>query len=177
MTMVYAALVGVAVMLASVGAAAQPSQVIIVRHAERAADPSGDPSLSPDGVARADLLAQTLGVSNIRAIITTHFKRTQETAAPLAQRLGITPAVIPIRRGELTAQINEVVQAVQQTAGVVLVVGHSDTVPGIVARLSTSQPMKLCETSFSNLFIATPGAAALQLKYGKPDAAPGPGCQ
>ena len=133
--------------------------------------------MSPDGVARAALLAQTLGASNVRTIITTHFKRTQETAAPLAQQQGITPAVIPIRRGELAAHISEVVQAARQAAGVVLVVGHSDTVPGIVAGLSTSQPIKLCETSFSNIFIATPGLAALQMKYGKPDVAPGPGCQ
>jgi phosphohistidine phosphatase SixA len=173
----YTALAGLAMVLAAFGAAAQPSQVIIVRHAERAADPSGDPSLSPDGVARAALLAQTLGASNVRTIITTHFKRTQETAAPLAQQQGITPAVIPIRRGELAAHISEVVQAARQAAGVVLVVGHSDTVPGIVAGLSKSQPMKLCETSFSNIFIATLGLAALQLKYGKPDVAPGPGCQ
>lgn len=41
-------------LLASGLAVAMPSQVIIVRHAERAAEPKDDPALSPEGVARAD---------------------------------------------------------------------------------------------------------------------------
>ena len=63
---------------------------------------------------------------------------------------------------------------------VVVVVGHSNTVAAVVAGLSASQPQVLCESTFSNLFVTTPGvpgAPALQLKYGKPDEAPAAGCQ
>ena len=41
-------------------ARAEPSLVIVVRHAERAPEPRGDPSLSAAGNQRAQLLADTL---------------------------------------------------------------------------------------------------------------------
>jgi phosphohistidine phosphatase SixA len=159
---------------------AEPSQVIVVRHAERAQEPKDDPALSQEGQQRADLLALVLASANVQAIVTTHYRRTQETAAPLAKRLGIVPTVFPVRRGEQSAHVAEVVAAVRSLSGVVLVVGHSNTVAGIVAGLSSSTPAPLCETTFANLFVSTltsPASPAVQLKYGKPDVAPSPGCQ
>ncbi|MBH9552770.1 SixA phosphatase family protein [Inhella gelatinilytica] len=158
-------------------AAAEPTQVIVVRHAERAAEPRDDPPLSPEGVARAELLAEMLQAANVTAIVTTAYRRTQETAAPLAKKRGLAPTIIPVRRGELPAHIAEVAAAVRQASGAVLVVGHSNTVTEIVAALSGSKPSPLCETSFSNLFVLSPNAPALQLKFGKPDAAAAAGCQ
>lgn len=161
-------------------AMAEPTQVIVVRHAERAAEPKDDPALSPDGVARAEQLAETLRLAQVGTIFTTHYRRTQETAGPLARKLGLKPQVLTIRKGELPAHIAEVAAEVRKASGVVLVVGHSNTVAGIVAALSASRPMILCETSFSHLFVVTPGEPArpaLQLSYGKPDVAPEPGCQ
>lgn len=167
-------------LLATGLATAMPTQVIVVRHAERAAEPKDDPTLSPEGVQRAELLAATLATANVQTIITTHYRRTQETAAPLARRLGLTPVVVPVRRGEQAAHIQEVLAKLREASGVVLVVGHSNTVAGLVAGLSASTPAPLCETTFANLFITTPAvptAPALQLKYGKPDEAPAAGCQ
>ncbi len=161
-------------------ATAQPTQVFVVRHAERAAEPKDDPALSPEGAARAELLAETLAAANVRTIITTHYRRTQETAAPLAKKLGITPTVIANRPGELPAHITEVVAEARKASGVVLVVGHSNTVAGIIAGLSSSKPAQLCETTYANIFIATPAAPALpatQIKFGKLDVAPTAGCQ
>lgn len=161
-------------------AVAMPSQVIVVRHAERAAEPKDDPALSPEGVARAELLAVTLASANVQTIITTHYRRTRETAAPLARQLGLTPVAVPVRRGEQPAHIQEVLAEVRKASGVVLVVGHSNTVAALVAGLSSSTPVALCETTFANLFVTTPqvpAAPALQLKYGKPDEAPAAGCQ
>lgn len=161
-------------------ATAEPTQVIVVRHAERAPEPKDDPALSAEGVARAELLAEMLKAANVGTIITSHYRRTQETAAPLAKKLGITPTAITIRRGEIPAHINEVVAEVRKASGVVFVVGHSNTVAGIVAALSSSKPIKLCETTFSNIFIATPSTPqlpAMQIKFGKPDEAPMADCQ
>lgn len=107
-------------------------------------------------------------------------RRTHETAAPLARSLNIKPTALAIRRGELPAHIAEVVAHVRKASGIVLVVGHSNTVPDIVAALSSSKPAKLCETTFANLFVVTPSAPqgpALQLKYGKADVAPASDCQ
>ncbi len=77
--------------------------VLLVRHGESAPahpdrpfalrDGHGDPELDPVGVAQAEALAQRLGAERIDAIYVTSLRRTQETAAPLAARLGITPIV------------------------------------------------------------------------------------
>src|SRR3982750_35353 len=72
---------------------AQPV-VVIVRHAEKAANGGNDPDLSSAGRARADTLARILKDSAITAIFTTEFKRTQETAAPTAISIHVTPTVI-----------------------------------------------------------------------------------
>ena len=168
------------VSLAVTTARAEPSLVIVVRHAERAAEPKGDPSLSAAGNQRAQLLADTLADAKPTAIITTQFRRTQETALPIAKKFGIEPTVIAIRRDALAAHIEAVVAAVRQLSGVVLVVGHSNTVAEIVAGLSAAKPMQLCETSFSNIFVVSPhaaGGAMLQFEYGQADPAPSVGCQ
>jgi len=146
------------VLCAALPAAAAPAQVIVVRHAERAAEPRDDPGLSPEGLARAALLAELLAAADVRTILTTPYRRTRETAAALAQRLGLEPTVIATRPGDSAAHIAEVAAQARQASGVVLVVGHSNTVAGIVAAVSGSPPMPLCETSHSNLLIVTPVA-------------------
>ena len=169
-----------AVCVVATPAVAQPGPVFVVRHAERAPEPKSDPAISTEGQARAEQLRHVLATADIRTIITNHYRRTQDTAAPTALHAGVTPTVIPIRRGEVSAHVAEVVAEVRKAKGAVLVVGHSNTVAAIVAGLSTSTPVELCETSFANLFVvAQPGtpAPAIQLKYGKPDVPPHPGCQ
>ena len=164
----------------SFAASAKPDQVIVVRHAERSAEPRTDPAITPDGVRRAELLARMLGAANVQMIVTTNFRRTQETAAPLARKLGLTPVVIEMRRGEVQAHMAEVIDKVEAGKGVVLVVGHTNTVSSIVEAFSETRPTPLCETSFSNMFIATPEAPllpAVQLKYGAPDPVPVGDCQ
>jgi len=66
----------------------------VVRHAEKAAD-GNDPDLSAAGQQRAEGLARILKDAEITAIFTTEFKRTQETAAPTAKELHVSPTVIP----------------------------------------------------------------------------------
>jgi len=79
--------------------------VLLVRHGESAPahpdrpfplrDGHGDPPLDPVGVEQAELLAQRLESDAITAIYVTPLVRTQQTAAPLAQRLGLTPIEEP----------------------------------------------------------------------------------
>jgi len=56
-------------------ASAQPV-VVIVRHAEKAANGGNDPDLSSAGRARADELARILKDSGITTVFATEFKRT-----------------------------------------------------------------------------------------------------
>ena len=75
---------------------AQPV-VVIVRHAEKATNGGNDPDLSSAGQARAEALARILKDSGITAIFTSEFNRTQETAAPTATSIHVTPTVVAAR--------------------------------------------------------------------------------
>lgn len=60
-------------------------------------DGHGDPHLHPDGVEQAEQMAERLATTgeSISAIYVTKLTRTQQTAAPLAKRVGIDPVVDP----------------------------------------------------------------------------------
>jgi 2,3-bisphosphoglycerate-dependent phosphoglycerate mutase len=80
-------------------------ELLLVRHGESAAaiegqsfplvDGQGDPPLHPDGEAQAERLADRLVSSGepISAIYVTSLQRTQQTAAPLAAKVGLTPRI------------------------------------------------------------------------------------
>ncbi|MEO6281002.1 histidine phosphatase family protein [Roseateles sp.] len=151
---------------------ALPDLVILVRHAERATEPAGDPALTPAGEQRAAALAEALAGLRVNAILTTQYRRTRDTAAPLAKAMGIKPQTIDAKAGHVLA----VAEAVRAQNGVVLLVGHSNTVPAILAALGGPKLPDLCETSFHHVFVLRPGAGWMQLSYGAPSAAPAAGC-
>jgi broad specificity phosphatase PhoE len=160
--------------------AAQPSTVIIVRHAERAAEPAGDPSLTEAGTQRAKDLAATLGAAKVTSVITTHLQRTQLTARPLMDATGLSPIVV---RAGGAGHADSVAAAVlrRPPGEVVLVVGHSNTVPGIIAALGGPRMPDLCDGQYSNLFILEYGADRtaprfIRAKYGAADAADSDAC-
>src|SRR5512143_3998842 len=74
--------------------AAPPTVVLLVRHAEKAAQPRQDPPLAKAGAARARALAMVARDAGVTAIITTQFERTRKTAEPTATALQITPEVV-----------------------------------------------------------------------------------
>lgn len=58
-------------------------------------DGHGDPALAPDGRQQAEAVAERLADQAVDAIYVTTLRRTAETAAPLARRLGLDPVVEP----------------------------------------------------------------------------------
>ncbi len=121
------------------------STIFVVRHAEKA-DATKDPDLSEAGRARAEALAKTLKDANITAIYATEFKRTQQTAAPLAKALGITVTILPAKdNAALIAKL-------RASTGNALVVGHGDTIPGLIKALGISDPINIGENDYDNLF-------------------------
>ena len=147
--------------------------VILVRHAEKADDHATDPVLSPAGIARAEVLAATLKDAGVSAIITTPLKRTILTAQPLAKARGITPQVMPIARDGVAQHVQAVVAAIRKfgAGDVVLVVGHSNTVPAIIAALGGPAMPVICESDYANLFVLTAdvagGVRLIRAKYGQ----------
>ncbi len=79
--------------------------LLLVRHGQSDAyvegtpfplvDGHGDPPLSELGRAQAELVCDRLAGAGVDAIYVTTLQRTVQTAAPLAERLGVTPLVEP----------------------------------------------------------------------------------
>lgn len=81
------------------------TELILVRHGEsqpavdgqpfELVEGHGDPGLSPEGWEQAGCVCARLATEQIHAIYVTTLRRTAETAAALADALGITPVVEP----------------------------------------------------------------------------------
>ena len=150
---------------------AAATTVLLVRHAEKAAEPAADPPLTADGEARAQALVQVARDAGVTAIVTTQFQRTRMTAAPLAQALGITADVVTARGPDHPREVARTI--LERHAGeTVLVVGHSNTIPEIVAALGAPHPGVIADATHDNLFVVTvpaDGKAKLvRARYGKP---------
>lgn len=156
-------------------APAPATTVILVRHAEKSSTPSADPPLTEQGEARARDLLAALRNSGVSVIITTQFLRTKSTAEPVAAALGITPEVVAASGA---THVQAVAAAIRKHAGqTVLVVGHSNTIPAIIAALGAPEPPPICDEEYDDLYVATvppAGPARLILaKYGDRSAVSG----
>jgi broad specificity phosphatase PhoE len=128
---------------------------LLVRHAERLPTPSmsDDVGLTDAGKARAERLATMLARSNVKTIFVTRFRRTQETAKPTADRLGIAPTE-ESDTDELVAKLRA------HTDETVLVVGHSDTVPDVIKAFG-GPAVTIADDEFGTLFVLAPATGAL----------------
>jgi broad specificity phosphatase PhoE len=121
----------------------------IVRHAEKL-NAESDTPLSPAGLARADILRDTLANVPLTRIFHSEKLRTRQTAAPTAAAKGITPEVY---------QTSDFVSFMQLAAdirgGKHLVVSHSNLVPDLVLHLSGIMASPIEENDFDNLYIVT----------------------
>ena len=158
-----AVVAGVALLTAAAPARAQKA-VLLVRHAEKV-DESDDPLLSAAGRSRARALARHLGTANVKAIYVTHFKRSGLTAAPLAARLGLKPIVL---HADATPKLLERMRK-DHAGDVVLVVGHTDTVPDLLRLLGHPEPVTIATPEYDNLFVVVPAKAGpptvVRLRY------------
>src|SRR3954452_21765241 len=81
------------------------TEVVLVRHGASAAavpgepfallDGHADPPLAPEGHEQARAVADRLAGDDLAALFVTPLRRTAETAAPLAERTGLEPVVVP----------------------------------------------------------------------------------
>jgi broad specificity phosphatase PhoE len=130
--------------------------VIVMRHAERL-DSSSDSPLSKVGEASAARLVSQFKYLGIKAIFVTEFARTAQTAEPLARSLGLKPIVVP------AADPASLVQRLrsQHANDVVLVIGHSNTIPRILKDLGAKEEVVITDDQYNDVYIFTPGSSVL----------------
>ncbi|HYW16488.1 MAG TPA: phosphoglycerate mutase family protein [Allosphingosinicella sp.] len=130
--------------------------VYVMRHLQKAE--GQDPALSPEGGRNAERLASWFGDDRPTAIYASTTRRARETAAPLAARLGLTVKEYDPR------DTPGLVARVKAEAGTVLVVGHSNTVPEIVAQLGGARPGDLAEKDYGDIFRVRRGGTVERLR-------------
>jgi broad specificity phosphatase PhoE len=138
-------------------AVAQPAiaadTVYVMRHLQKAE--GADPPLSAEGAANAQALATRLANSGIKAIFATSTARAMQTGEPLAKALGLAVTTYDPRDPAA------LVKAASTVNGAVVIVGHSNTVPDIVARFGGT-PVPLGEQDYGTVFVVKPGTAAVE---------------
>jgi broad specificity phosphatase PhoE len=150
-------------LFAAVSLGAQsPTVVILSRHAEKATAPANDPPLTEAGTVRAKALAAAVANANVQAVIATTTVRTRETARPAAEAAKLSIEEVPTAGG--AAHIAAVAAAVRKHPGqTVLVVGHSNTIPAIIAALGGPRMPDLCDDQYSALFTLVIDGASVKL--------------
>ena len=146
--------------------------VILVRHAEKV-DASADPVLSEAGQRRAFDLAVALGDADLTHVFTSPLQRTVLTARPAAEAHAINPEVISFEGGT-EAHVRRVADRVRALPddAVVLVVGHSNTVPLIAGALGETGPSEMRDCEYDRLIVIPVeddgNSPAVIARYGEP---------
>ena len=133
--------------------------IFVVRHAERAREgPEADIPLSKLGAEHAARLAEILKNAGVTAIYATDTTRARQTGEPLAQlaKLSIKTYDTRDEKGNMTAVPFVSKLKIDERTGVVLVVGHSNTVGDIVAACGVTEPVRLGPDDYGDLFLIVP---------------------
>lgn len=105
---------------------AKASTIYLVRHTEKAKDGTRDPALTAAGLARAAYLAEMVRDTPLHKVMSTDYQRTRSTAQAFAEQANLSV--------ELYSPDNFDVRAFAHSiAGKnAVIVGHSNTIPGLV---------------------------------------------
>jgi phosphohistidine phosphatase SixA len=163
----------------SAAAAQRETTVILVRHAEKVTTDPRDPNpgLTAAGEQRARDLARLLRRRHVAAVITTQFARTKLTGRPTADAAHVALDSMTAGR-DVQVHAAEVAELIRtRYAGkTVLVVGHSNTVPKIIAALGGPALADICDAAYGNLFtVVIPPAGAPRFTHAHYGAADPPG--
>ena len=145
----------------------------LVRHAEKQSDGSRDPELTEMGKNRAVQLGKWLQDKNIVDVWTSDYKRILGTANPLLTELGLEVNIY--HPGKLTA----LAEQLRNNHHNAFVVGHSNTVPELIANLGASKNVPPIERDeFDNIYIISipwfGKTKTIRLRFGDPYVADAP---
>ncbi len=129
--------------------------IILVRHAEKDTSVAGsttmqaDPPLLAAGKIRAEKLVELLKSYPIQSIFSTKYNRTRSTAIPIAAKLGVDIQIYdPSKQADLASLLKS------WKGKTILIVGHSNTIPGLVNLLTgSSNYPNLSDNEYDKIFL------------------------
>lgn len=111
----------------------QKRYFIVIRHAEKLSDFERDPGLSEEGLARSEKLTEILQKVPLDLVITSRFRRTQETATSVCRAKGLETQILSTDPQAIAAY------AISKTKQCALIIGHVDTVARIIDELCSQK--------------------------------------
>ncbi len=151
-------------------ASAQTTTIILFRHAEKDTSAAGstamkaDPPLSADGLKRADRIPGVLIAYQPDSIYSTDYTRTKSTMAPLARKFNLGIQIYDPRNQAAFAE-----RLLQNKGKVMVVAGHSNSIPALVNLLIKENRYPSLDESIYNQFwivtIRDGKAEAVPVKY------------
>jgi phosphohistidine phosphatase SixA len=145
----------VAVVIFRFFATASTTVVVLVRPAEKEAGTINDPPLAPDGEQRAQMLAQmlgeTAGVGKLDALFVSDTRRAQQIIAPLVERLGKKPVVVP--NADASSMAGRITRG--NDGNTVLFVGNGSNVPELLEELGGIEVGPSTDTEHDTLYVVS----------------------
>jgi 2,3-bisphosphoglycerate-dependent phosphoglycerate mutase len=135
--------------------------------------PADDPGLSEAGKRRAAELARQLVdadvVAGVDVVYSTSYRRTEETAQPVAEALNLP--IIAYDASNTETIIDEIVK--EHKGKIILVVGHSNTVPAMIGNMGASKKVPVIdEGEYDNIYIVSipwfGKTKTIRMRYGMP---------
>ncbi len=159
---------GLLLTIVAMGASVAPAEVqeaiFLVRHAEQAGPGFKNPPLTEAGQRRAKALAEVLEDADLDVIFVSGWRRTAQTAEPVAEALNVKVKVHP--RNDIVGLMSRL--RTEHARDRVLIVSHSRIVPSWLKALGHSEEVEIDE--YDNLFVVVPQAKGeplvVHLRYG-----------
>ncbi|NNG42310.1 histidine phosphatase family protein [Pseudoalteromonas sp. NEC-BIFX-2020_002] len=124
---------------------AQPEQIYLFRHSEKLTDK--DPHLSARGEIRAQQLHSLINTPKTVTLYSTHYNRTLETAAPLADHFKVRIATYD------PSKLVALQQDILTKSGTVIIIGHSNTTVELAQLFNSVELEKMPESEFDRYFL------------------------
>ena len=137
-----------AVLVSVLTPASAQETVFVIRHAEKELE-GLDPALTIEGRERAAKWAEMLAQIRFDVVATSDAQRTIQTGTIISDKFGLELLSFP--RAETTALVDEL--SFEYEDGTVLVVGHAETIPHIIAALGVPNDVAIDQSDFANLFV------------------------
>ena len=127
--------------------ATQPNIIYLMRHAEKTED-TQNPSLSGKGQFRAQNLARLFEHVSFDAIYASQYKRTQQTAQPLANQQKLK---VQIYDASTPMPLVRTIREAQSKT--FFIVGHSNTIPELIQLLGGPKSLTIHHEEYGSLFL------------------------